>query len=177
MVNPQTSLMPPGQSFLAFSRFVSEQWNDEDSRQVRESLALLSQGIEEAVHARRTQQDVGVIVPVVRSLVQGAREHQLMLTGMGSAWHALYEFGAYQRALRDWRDVLDAWLLALEKGGGRERRFFQQFELRAWKTLGEATLLIDMYERGSSLHSQRPESAPPAVPLPLWSRVRRWLQH
>ena len=169
--------MPPGQSFLAFSRFVSEQWNDEDSRQVRESLAILSQGIEEAVHARRTQQDVGKIVPVVRMLVHKAREHQLMLTGMGSAWHALYEFGAYQRALREWRDVLEVWLQALENRGARERRLFQQFELRAWKTLGEATLLIDMYERGSALHSLRPESAPPPMPLPLWARFRRWLRH
>jgi hypothetical protein len=27
------------------------------------------------------------------------REHQRLLTGLGSGWHTLYEFGVYQRAL------------------------------------------------------------------------------
>lgn len=177
MAIPQSSLMQPGPSFLAFSRFVGEQWSDEDSRPVRESLDMLSQGIEATVQARRTHQDPAVIIPIARDLMRHARDHQLMLTGMGSAWHALYEFGAYQRALRDWREELGAWLDALEQGSKRERRLFQQFELRAWKTLGEATLLIDMYERGSTLHSVRPEPAPPAAPQPLWSLVRRWWRH
>lgn len=176
MPSTRTSLMPPGQSFNAISRLLREGMADEDSRQMRDSLGALSSQIEAVVGVRRTQKDVATIVPAAQALVRCAREHQLFLTGLGSAWHALYEFGAYQRALRELRDALDAWLRALEQRSGREGRLFGQFELLAWRTLGEAVLLIDMYEHGSAMHSEWPRSqAEPRAPL--LARLRRWLNH
>lgn len=176
MPSPRTSLPLPGQSFNAISRFLREGLADEDSRQMRDSLGALSQQIEEAVNARRRHKDAAAIVPTVQALVRVAREHQLFLTGLGSAWHALYEFGAYQRALRELRDALDAWLRALEQRSGREGRAFSQFELLAWRTLGEALLLIDMYEQGGASPSEWPRSQPlPRAPLLV--RLRRWLGH
>ena len=176
MPSPRTSLLSPGQSFNAISRFLREGLADEDSRQMRDSLGTLSQQIEDAVHARRTHREAAAIVPMVQTLARGAREHQLFLTGLGSAWHALYEFGAYQRALRELRDALEAWLRALEQRSGREGVLFDQFELLAWRTLGEALLLIDMYEHGGPTASELPPSLP--LPrLPLLVRLRRWLRH
>ena len=42
------------------------------------------------------------------ALVQAVRAHQLFLTGLGSAWHSLYEFGAYQNALRELRCAVES---------------------------------------------------------------------
>jgi hypothetical protein len=176
MPPPRTSSLLPGQSFNAISRLLREGLADEDSRQMRDSLGALSQQIEAAVGARRTHKDPAAIVPEVQALVRGAREHQLFLTGLGSAWHALYEFGAYQRALRELRDALDAWLRALEQRSGREGRLFSQFEQLAWRTLGEALLLIDMYEQDGTQPSEWPRSEPQARPAFL-VRLRRWLGH
>ena len=83
------------QSFGDISRFLREGVADEESRQLRDSLSALSTQIDEAVRIRRTSTDTTAITRRVLTLSHCAREHQLFLTGLGSAWHALYEFGAY----------------------------------------------------------------------------------
>ena len=93
------------------------------------------------------------------------------MNGLGTPWQSLYEFAAYQRDLRRLRDALDAWLLVLEQHSRRERRVFQQFEQRAWRTLGGALLLIDMYEQSSTW----PQQAQPARAPSWWQRLRAWL--
>ncbi|OYX11242.1 MAG: hypothetical protein B7Z11_05070, partial [Acidovorax sp. 32-64-7] len=84
----------------------------------------------------------------------------------------LYEFGAYQRALRELRDAVAAWQQALERHSARESACFRQFELLAWRTLGEALLLIDMYEHDSGPQSDLPDALPQR--LSGWQRVRAW---
>ena len=138
------------QSFGDISRFLREGVADEDSRQLRDSLGALSSQIDEAVRIRRTSSDTTEITRRVVTLSHSAREHQLFLTGLGSAWHALYEFGAYQRALRELRNAIADWQLMLERRSTKESESFDQFELLAWRTLGEALLLIDMYEHQSN---------------------------
>lgn len=148
------------QSFGDISRFLREGVADEESRQLRDSLGALSTHIDEAVRARRTSTDTSVIAQRVAALTQCAREHQLFLTGLGSAWHALYEFGAYQRALRELRNAIAAWQQMLERRSSKESASFDQFELLAWRTLGEALLLIDMYEHQSNPPSDLNDSRP-----------------
>ena len=70
--------------------------------------------------------------------------HQLFLTGLGSAWHSLYEFGAYQNALRELRCAVESWHKALVQRRADEGAGFDRMELLAWRTLGEGLLLIDM---------------------------------
>lgn len=162
------------QSFGDISRFLREGVADEDSRQLRDSLGLLSTHIDEAVRARRTSTDTADITRRVAALVLCAREHQLFLTGLGSAWHALYEFGAYQRALRELRNAATDWQQMLDRRSAKEGASFDHFELLAWRTLGEALLLIDMYEHQSDPSTDLPDAAP-AHKLSAVQRVRAWL--
>lgn len=145
---------------------------DEETRQLRESLSRLSRYIEAAVHARRSGVSRRGVISSVRALAAGARAHQLHLTGMGSAWHALYEFDGYQRALRELRDAIARWQDALEHGNTSEQECFSAFELLAWRTLGDALLVIDMYEQGGG----EPQSDAPAPRASLLVRLGRWLK-
>ena len=163
------------QSFGDISRFLREGVADEDSRQLRDSLGALSSQIDEAVRIRRTSTDTTEITRRVVTLSHSAREHQLFLTGLGSAWHALYEFGAYQRALRELRNAIAGWQLMLERRSTQERASFDQFELLAWRTLGEALLLIDMYEHQSAPASDL-QQAPPSRKPSVLQRLRAWLR-
>ncbi len=157
-----------GQSFQAISHFLRQGLADEDSRELREQLGQLSQQIEALVGARRRRESAPGLLQLGQALAQQMRAHQYALTVLGSAWHALYELDAYQRTLHALRQALDAWLHALEQRSPREGRLFQQFEQRAWRTLGEAMLLVDMYEQGDALQS---EAMAPPPPPPWWRRL------
>jgi hypothetical protein len=163
------------QSFGDISRFLREGVADEESRQLRDSLAALSMQIDESVRIRRTSTDTTAIARRVAMLSHCVREHQLFLTGLGSAWHALYEFGAYQRALRELRQAISEWQEMLERRSARESARFDQFELLAWRTLGEALLLIDMYEHQSDAGSEMHETAPWQRKKSLVRRALAWL--
>jgi hypothetical protein len=122
---------------------------DEEARQLRDSLATLAAHIEAAVRTRRDGTDAVAIAQQAQDFAQCLRAHQLLLTGLGSAWHALYEFGAYQSALRTLRHALGAWQHQLaSRNSLSERAHFERFELLAWRALGESLLLQDMYRQG-----------------------------
>ncbi len=167
-------LQPTHQSFGDVSRFLCERVADEHSRQLRDRLGALSKRIDALARLRRTETDVHAITRRVVDLGRYVRAHQFFLTQLGFAWHALYEFDAYQQALRELRTAIAAWQQALEHHSPRERACFRQFELLAWRALGEALLLIDMYERLDD-----PQYAVPGT-LPRqrsrWQRVRDWLR-
>lgn len=165
------------QSFADISRFLREGVADEESRQLRDSVGTLAQAIDEALRARRARPDTARITHLASALLLAVREHQLVLTGLGSAWHALYEFGAYQSALRELRRAAEAWHKALERRSSREGAAFDRVELLAWRTLGEAMLLIDMYEQGGQSDSDtQPLSGPPRKPT-RWERAKAWWLH
>lgn len=181
MPAPSSSQIPHTvQSFADLSRFLREDAADDGTRQLRDSLGALSQHIEAATRTRRGHLEPEAVQRSAEALAQCAREHQLQLTGMGSAWHALYEFGAYQRALRELRDAIDRWRDALHRRSAAEAECFGAFELLAWRTLGEALLLLDMYEQGDAEPGRQPlPSQPPGRPAPrrpsLLARLRGWL--
>ena len=162
------------QSFGDVSRFLREGVADEDSRQLRESLSVLAQQIDEAVRTRRASKDTADITHCVVTLGHTAREQQLLLTGLGSAWHTLYEFGAYQRALRDLRNAITDWRQTLERRSAQEAACFDQFELLAWRTLGEALLLVDIYEHQSDPSDDVVEGPSPSRNVLALQRVRAW---
>ncbi|GAA4418470.1 hypothetical protein [Acidovorax lacteus] len=174
-----SSALPPDrtslQSFGDISRFLRQGVADEETRDFRESLGTLSAQIDELVTLRRSAQGApDAILTQARRLQAGLRHHQQTVTGLGSAWAALYEFGAYEQALQASRDALAAWVQTLERRSRREGQAFQQFEQLAWRALGEALLLLDMYGQ---------QSGPPTEPTPVvaarphpgwWQRLRRW---
>lgn len=163
------------QSFGDISRFLREGVADEESRQLRDSLGALSMQIDEAVRIRRTTTDTAAITRRVAMLLHCVREHQLLLTGLGSAWHALYEFGAYQRALQELRTAIRDWQHMLERRSAKESASFDHFELLAWRTLGEALLLVDMYEHQSDAHGELHDAAP-LRNLSALQRMRSWMR-
>jgi hypothetical protein len=160
------------QSFGDISRFLREGVADEESRQMRDSMVVLAQAVDTAVRSRRARSDAVDITRHAAALVQAVRAHQLFLTGLGSAWHSLYEFGAYQNALRELRRAVESWHKALVQRGADEGAGFDRMELLAWRTLGEGLLLIDMYEQGGQAHSEPPPRE--RRPQGLWVRALNW---
>lgn len=174
MLGAQSSVLRTAQSFAGISRYLRENRADaEDSRAMRSSIAVLSKHIDRALRMRRNSRDAATIATFASALEQGVRQHQLFLTGLGSAWHALYEFTAYQAALRELRSAVQAWHKALEQRSRREGAGFARVELLAWRTLGEGLLLIDLYgQSGDAMDGPRP--LPPRRPASRWSRLRQW---
>ena len=84
----------------------------------------------------------------------------------------VYEFGAYQNALRELRRAVESWHKALVQRGADEGAGFDRMELLAWRTLGEGLLLIDMYEQGGQAHSEPPPRE--RRPQGLWARALNW---
>ncbi|GKS84792.1 hypothetical protein AVMA1855_11590 [Acidovorax sp. SUPP1855] len=176
MPDPSSSqLLNTAQSFGDVSRLLREGVADEESRQFRDALTSLSALIEDAAHLRRACAAPSAIFWSLEHLKRAAREHQFFLTGLGSAWHALYELGAYQQALKDLRDAIEIWHQALTRQSRSEPACFDAFERLAWRTLGEAMLVIDMYEQGGAMLSEPAPEPAPARRRPMLARLRRWL--
>ncbi len=170
------------QSFGDVSRFLRSDVADEDSRQLRDSIGALAQRIDDAIRVRRSASVQGADAETLEitrqavELVKCVREHQFFVTGLGSAWHALYEMGAYQNALRGLRRAAEAWHAALVERTPLEGAAFDRIELIAWRTLGEGLMLIDMYEQSEDLHSEPTEAARSRPPVTGWRRLFAWLR-
>ncbi|BFO54019.1 hypothetical protein [Acidovorax sacchari] len=168
------------QTFGDISRWLRESVADEDSLQFREAVTALSARVEAAVQIRRARQvDPQAVLECAGQLLDEARAHQLFLSGLGSAWHALYEFGAYESALRQLIRATAAWQEALQRRSRNEAQRFHAFEGDAWRALGEAVLAIDLYQQGGVGPSDMQDllaSSPLSLPAHgWWSRLGAWL--
>ena len=148
---------------------------EEELQQWRTSLGALAQCIENALQARRLRRDAEHITRCAVALWQGVRQHQLFLSGLDSAWHALYSFDAYQNAQQELSGAVQDWRQALEQRSPREGACFDRVERLAWRTLGEGLLLVDIYQDGNG-----PLSEVPPAPLgrsgAAWLRLGAWWQ-
>ena len=97
---------------------------------------------------------------------------------LGLPWRGLYEYAAYLQALNNFRVLIGQWLL---DGGPRSLELLltaEDFELVAWRTLGEGMLMIDMYEQWLSSeareHSQLGSLTEPQVQRAVqwWKKLR-----
>ncbi|WCM92570.1 hypothetical protein M5C99_19805 [Acidovorax sp. NCPPB 2350] len=176
-----TQLPSSLQTFGDISRLLREGVADEDSREFRDAVTALSGLVEQAVQIRRAPgADPQAVLGCADQLLRAAREHQRFLTGLGSAWHALYEFSAYEGAMRQLVRAVAAWQQALQRRSRNEAPCFGAFERQAWRVLGEAVLLIDMYGQGGqgpselqSLLAGTLAGHPP--PRRWWGRLGDWL--
>lgn len=177
MSAPSTSrFLHTPRSFTGMSRFLREGMVQEETRALRISVGTLSEHIEAAMRARRTDSDAQALARCIEALTRCARAHQLELLGMGSAWHALHEFGGYQRALRELRDALARWQEALLQRSPAEAERFGIFERLAWRTLGDALLVLELYEQGDVQFGDSDASRPTRSSRrrALLSRLRAW---
>lgn len=150
-------------------------WAEEELQQWRTSLGALAQCIENALQARRLRRDADHITHCALALGQGVRQHQFFLTGLNSAWHALYSFDAYQNAQQELSGAVRDWRQALEQRSLREGPCFDRVERLAWRTLGEGVLLVDIYTHGNGPLSEQPP-APLERSGAAWLRLRAWWQ-
>lgn len=165
----------PPEWFGHSSRLGRDYRAQEDVQQWRTSLGALAQCIENAVQARRQRGTTEHIIGCALALAHGVRQHQFFLTGLDSAWHFLYSFGAYQNAQEELASAVQDWCQALEQRSAREGACFDRVELLAWRTLGEGVLLVDIYEQGNGPLSEAPAPAPGRSGA-AWLRLRSWWQ-
>lgn len=164
------------------SRFWREELFTADLLPMQQQLALLSAALEEAVRVRCAGRARPAVEEAIQQLDLSVTEHQHFLTTLASGWLALYEFAAYQRLLRGFREAVRDWQLSVLVGDSREAAHFRHCERLGWRLLGDASLLIDMFAesvRGDDRRVEqslaRPSGKSRAVPR-LLRRLSGWLR-
>ncbi|MBY0455266.1 MAG: hypothetical protein K2Q11_10365 [Burkholderiaceae bacterium] len=174
---PPPSTLHPAASFDDVSHFLRQDFVNEESRQVCDSVGLLAQHVNAAVRARRRRRDTATIALHATTLALGVREHQHFLHGLGATWQSLYEMAAYQRDLQALQTAVDDWQKALRARNPQEGQVFDRMEQLAWRTLGEGALLLDLFRQDEPLLSEPPAPRPAPPPPPRWAwwvRLRGW---
>ena len=144
-LNPTTNL-PSFNSFSQLSQFLRGTVTDEDSRYMSESMSQLATHIEAIVAGLRRNGLRTSVAPMLVDLLTVLRGHRNLVMNLGLPWRGLYEYAGYLQALNNFRVLIGQWLL---DGGPRSKLLLlspEDFELVAWRTLGEGVLMIDMYE-------------------------------
>lgn len=170
--NPNTHL-PSINTFGDLSNFLRGAVADEDSRQLSESMAQLSVHIESIIAALRVNRIRTVVAPMLVDFLTVLRGHRHLVVSLGLPWRGLYEYAAYLQALNNFRVLIGQWLL---DGGPRSKELVltaEDFELVAWRTLGEGMLMIDMYEQWLS-SEQQDASALGSLDEPQVERAVQW---
>ena len=171
-IDPMTNL-PSMNTFGELSNFLRSAVADEDSRLLSESMAQLSVHIEAIIAALRSNRVRTTVAPMLVDLLTVLRGHRNLVVNLGLPWRGLYEYAAYLQALNNFRVLIGQWLL---EGGPRSIELLltaEDFELVAWRTLGEGTLMIDMYEQW--LGAEQPDASTLAsLDKPQVERAVQW---
>lgn len=173
-LDPSTHF-PSIHTFGELSQFLRGAVADEDSRQLSESMAHLATHVEAIVAALGLHRERAVVAPQLVDLLTVLRNHRHFVVGLGPAWRGLYEYASYLQALNSFRVLIGQWLL--HEAGNRDILLTaEDFELMAWRTLGEGMLLIDMYEQlavREDWEDTRP-SGPGQLSEPQVARAMQW---
>jgi hypothetical protein len=171
-INPSTNL-PSVNSFGELSNFLRGAVADEDSRHFSDSMSQLAVHIEAIIAGLRLNRARPTVAPMLVDLLTVLRSHRNLVVNLGLAWRGLYEYAAYLQALNNFRVLIGQWLL---DGGPRSAELLvsaEDFELVAWRTLGEGMLLIDMYEQWTASEHPDPSSLAP-LSEPQVERALQW---
>lgn len=171
-INPATNL-PSITSFDELSHFLRSAATDEDSRLLSESMSQISVHIEAMIARLRVNRVRATVAPLLVDMLTVLRGHRNLVVNLGLPWRGLYEYAAYLQALNNFRVLIGQWLL---DGGPRSAELLvtaEDFELVAWRTLGEGMLLIDMYEQWAA--SEQPDASKlGALEEPHVQRAIQW---
>jgi hypothetical protein len=168
-----TTMLPTINTFGDLSNFLRGAVADEDSRQLSESMGDLSVHVEAIIAALRTNRIRTSIAPMLVDLLTVLRGHRNIVVNLGLPWRGLYEYAAYLQALNNFRVLIGQWLL---DGGPRSLDLLltaEDFELIAWRTLGEGMLMIDMYEQWLGSET-KDVSTLGSLPEPQVERAVQW---
>jgi hypothetical protein len=170
-IDPSTN-QPSIQTFGALSNFLRGAIADEDGRQFSESMAHLAVHIEAIIAALRINRTRTIVAPLLVDLLTVLRGHRNLIVNLGLSWRGLYEYAAYLQALNHFRVLIGQWLL--DGPGSKELPISaEDFELVAWRTLGEGMLLIDMYDQWLASGGLA-DSALDAPTQPMVDRAVQW---
>lgn len=171
-INPATNL-PSITSFDELSQFLRSSVTDEDSRRVSGSMSQLAGHVEAIIARLHVNRAREALAPLLVDLLTVLRAHRTLVVDLGLPWRGLYEYAAYLQALNNFRVLIGQWLL---DGGPRSAELVvtpEDFELVAWRTLGEGMLLIDMYEQWAA--SEQPEASQlGSLDAPQVQRAVQW---
>jgi hypothetical protein len=145
-IDPTTHL-PSIHSFGELSQFLRGAVADEDSRFFSDSMAQLASHVEAIVAALRLDGKRAGVAPLLMDFLTVLRDHRTLVVRLGLDWRGLYEYACYLQALNNFRVLIGQWLLQGGPRGTELTLTAEDFELVAWRTLGEGMLLIDMYEQ------------------------------
>jgi hypothetical protein len=177
-LDPSTNL-PSIHTFGDLSHFLRGAVADEDSRQFSESMGHLAVHIEAIIAALRVDRVRATIAPMLVDLLTVLRGHRNLIVNLGLSWRGLYEYANYLQALNNFRVLIGQWLL---DGPSAKELFIsaEDFQMVAWRTLGEGMLLIDMYDQwlASGEPTETSLDAPPTEPMVnravhWWSKLGR----
>ena len=170
-----SSLRRSAGSFAALDqRLREDSASDGDAQALRTDLTQWSQRLEVLLRARRARVDSAALLQRLPPLQHALRQHQRLLSGLGSAWHALPEMGAYQQTLDGLRAEMQQWQQALQERQASEPKCFRLLEQQAWRCLGAAVLLLDMHTRGGGDDGADSDTPAQRQRATLLTRLRRW---
>lgn len=166
--------LPSIQTFGELSNFLRSAIADEDSQLFSESMGHLAGHFENVITALRATRHRERIAPLLMDMLTQLRDHRSLVVNLGLAWRGLYEYAAYLQALNNFRVLIGQWLLRAGPWEDELSVTAEEFELVAWRTMGEGMLLVDMYEQW--LEREEHESKLGALQEPQLERVRQWWQ-
>ena len=175
-IDPTTHL-PSVQSFGELSHFLRSAMADDESLQLADGMGNMAASIEAVLARLQREPDPVALAPALIDLMTVLREHRSLVIALSPAWRGLYEYASYLAALNNFRVLIGQWLLPARTQGAdssaAERPVgLEDFELIAWRLLGEGMLLIDMYEQ--LCRRQAIDSSVAALDQAQVQKARHW---
>ncbi|MDB5897621.1 MAG: hypothetical protein JWP22_1100 [Ramlibacter sp.] len=170
------TFLPSVHSFGELSQFLRGAIADEDSRRLSESMNLMAALGEAVVAKLRKGRQRERVAPVLMDMLTVVREHRQLVLDLDLAWRGLYEYAAYLQGLNNLRVLIGQWLLNASPWDDQLAVTAEDFELVAWRTLGDGMLLIDMYEQWLDSEQQGDESRLATPQQPQVERALQWWQ-
>jgi hypothetical protein len=167
--------LPSINTFAGLSNFLRGAMADEDSRQFSESMGRLAQQAEIVVAGLRASRHRDAASPLLMDMLTVLREHRAFVVNLGLVWRGLYEYAAYLQTLNNFRVLIGQWLLHAAPWDDDLGVTAEEFELAAWRTMGEGMLLVDMYEQWQERdESEAQRSELGELQAPQVARVLQW---
>ncbi len=167
------SQQPSLHSFGALSEFLRAAVADEELMQMGESMRVMAAHIEAIVAYLKTKSNPVVRTEMLMDLLDALRQHRALVVELGPVWRRLYEYAAHFTSLNNFRALVGQWVLDPIEGAGLPQRplSLADFELVAWRVLGDGAMLIDKYEQK---REQQAESGLEPPDASVVARARTW---
>jgi len=172
------SQQPSLHSFGALSDFLRAAVADEELLQMGESMRAMASHIEAIVGYLSTKSNPVARTEMLMDLLAALRQHRALVVELGPVWRRLYEYAAHFTSLNNFRVLVGQWVVDPVDASEMPLRPLSRtdFELVAWRMLGDGAMLIDKYEqrRGQQSASEEFESELEPPDASLVARARAW---